>query len=382
VRVIHIAPTPFGSAGIFGGGERYPLELARALAAQVDCELITFGAPAGSSRDASGLRLRRLPVLTYLHGHPAHPLAPRLLTALGGADVIHTHHLRSTPSRLAALIARVHRQRIAVTDHGLQGGDWWGVLPRLFDRFLAVSAYSARELRAPPGRTRIIYGGADPERFAPDPDSIRRGVLFVGRLTPHKGIDRLIAALPTGAELRVAGSEGHDPALPERDYPALLRRLAAGRPVQFLGPVADAELPALYRQAAVLALPSVHRTCYGRDVLVSELLGLVVLEAMASGTPVVCSRLGGVVEIVQHGITGFLVKPGDVDELHERLAELLGNPERARRMGRNARELVRERFTWRACAERCLAAYADTAPESVSRAGSQLRPPCGAPQDG
>jgi glycosyltransferase involved in cell wall biosynthesis len=63
--------------------------------------------------------------------------------------------------------------------------------------------------------------------------------------------------------------------------------------------------------------------------------------------------------VIQDGVTGFLVEPGNVPELRERLAELLGDPERARRMGRNARELVLERFTWQACAERCLAAYAE-----------------------
>ena len=121
----------------------------------------------------------------------------------------------------------------------------------------------------------------------------------------------------------------------------------------------DADLPALHRRAAVLALPSVERTCYGRAIRVSELLGLVVLEAMASGTPVVCSRLGGLPEIVRDGETGFLVEPGDIDELRARLAELLGDPALAARLGRNARELALARFTWRACAERCLAAYAD-----------------------
>ncbi len=279
--------------------------------------------------------------------------------ALAGADLVHTHHLRSLPSRLAAVSARLRGQPAVVTDHGLQGGDWAGLLPRLFARFLAVSAYSAGELGAPPARTTIIYGGADPARFVPDPAAGRDGVLFVGRLTPHKGVDRLIAALPPGARLRIAGSEGHDPDPPERDYPLLLRRLAAGRAVDFLGPVPDRDLPALYRRAAVLALPSVQRTCYGRAIRVSELLGLVVLEAMASGTPVVCSRLGGLPEIVRHGVTGFLVEPGDVDELRERLAEVVRDRALAARLGRNARELVLERFTWRACAERCLAAYAE-----------------------
>ena len=202
-------------------------------------------------------------------------------------------------------------------------------------------------------------GGADPGRFCPDSSVSRDGVLFVGRITPHKGIDRLIAALPRGALLTVAGSTGHDPHPPERDYPGLLRRLARGKEVEFLGPVPDRDLPDLYRQAVALALPSVERTYYGREVRVSELLGLAALEAMASGTPVVCSRLGGLAEIVQHGVTGFLVEPGDVEDLRERLAQLLCDPALAARLGRNARELVIERFTWRACAQRCLEAYAE-----------------------
>jgi glycosyltransferase involved in cell wall biosynthesis len=181
----------------------------------------------------------------------------------------------------------------------------------------------------------------------------------VGRITPHKGLDTLIRSLPAGARLIIAGSEGHDPHPPERDYPQLLRRLAADRDVTFLGPVSDADLPALYRRASVLVLPSVHQTCYGRHVPISELLGLVVLEAMASGTPVVCSNLGGLPEIVRHGETGFLVEPGNFEDLRERLSELLEDPARARRIGGKARELVLEHFTWTACAGRCLRAYED-----------------------
>ena len=369
MRVIHVAPTPFGSAGLLGGGERYPLELARALAGHVDCELLTFGRRSQQHREPGGLRVRTLRTVGFVRGHPAHPLAPGLPAALAGADLVHTHHMRSAPSRLAALAARARGQRTAVTDHGLTGGDWAGLLPRLFDRFLLVSAYSARELRAPPARTRVVYGGADPCRYAPDPALARDGILFVGRLTPHKGVDRLIAALPPGGRLRIVGSSGHDPDPPERDYPLLLRRLAAGRDVELLGPVADDALPELYRRAVVLALPSVHRTCYGRDVRVSELLGLVVLEAMASGTPVVASRLGGLAEVVRHGVTGYLVEPGNVAELRDRLAELLHDPGLAARLGRNARELVLDRFTWRGCAERWLVAYAELVGPGGHQAG-------------
>jgi len=357
--VVHVAPTLFGPAGIFGGGERYPLELSRALARHVDCELVSFGQAACSWRESAGLRIRILRAIAHVGGHPAHPLALGLGRALVEADIVHAHHLRSAPSRLAGLNARVRDIRTAVTDHGLGGGNWAGLLPRLFDRFLTVSAYSARELAAPASRTRIVYGGADPVRFSPDPDARRRGVLFVGRLTPHKGVDRLIEALHENSELRVVGSGGHDPNPPEREYPNLLRRLAAQRRVEFLGVVDEADLPALYRAAQVLALPSVELTCYGRKIAVAELLGLAGIEAMASGTPVVASRLGGLPEVVEHGVTGFLVEPGNTAELRWRLAQVLGDRRLAKRLGRNARERFLETFTWQACADRCLAAYSE-----------------------
>ena len=331
VRVIHVAPTPFGQAGLFGGGERYPLELARALASQVECELVTFGRRASVHREPGGLCHRTLPVLGWLGGHPAHPIAPGLPRVLSNAHVVHTHHMRSLPSRVAALVRRARQQTVVVTDHGLQGNTWGGLLPRLFDLFLTVSAYSAHELGAPAPRTRVIYGGADPMRYAPDAAEARGGVLFVGRLTPHKGVDRLVQALPRDAHLRVVGSTGHDPRPPERDYPKLLRFLARDRHVTFVGTLADDDLPGMYRSAAVLA--------------------------MASGTPVVASRVGGLAEVVEDGQTGFLVPAGDVVALRDRLEQLLGDPPLARRLGANAREMVLQRFTWARVAERCLDAY-------------------------
>lgn len=362
-----MAPTPFGRAGLFGGGERYPLELARALANHAECELITFGRSARVERDPSGLRIRTLRTISWQGGHPAHPLAPALPSVLArsGADVVHTHHMRSLPSRMAVIAGRLQRKLVAVTDHGLQGSSWGGLLPRLFDVFLTVSAYSARELHAPVARTRVIYGGADPERYAPDPHQPRHGVLFVGRLTPHKGVDRLLQALPQGARARIVGSTGHDPFPPERDYPDLLHALARDKEVDFAGPVSDAQLPLVYRSAEVLALPSVEVSCYGKHIAVSELLGLALLEAMASGTPVIASRVGGVPEIVRDGETGFLVPPGDVAALHDRLSQILGDPTLQRKLGDNARQVVLERFTWSKVAERCLEAYSDVVHSQV-----------------
>jgi glycosyltransferase involved in cell wall biosynthesis len=358
VRVIQVAPTCFGVDGLFGGGERYPLELARALAREVDCELVTFGRSTRVVREPGGLRVRVLRPWARLRGHPAHPVNPALPAVLSGADVVHTHHMRSAPSRVAAVAARMAGRSLAVTDHGLGGGGWWGMLPRLFDRFLVVSHFSATTLGAPPDRTAVVYGGADPVRYHPPArGEEREGVLFVGRLTPHKGVDLLIRAVPPDVPLTVVGTRGHDSRPPESGYPELLARLARGRRVRFVTRADDAEVAALYRRAAVVCLPSVHVTCYGRRVEISELLGLAAIESMASGTPVICSRLDGLVEVVRHGQTGFLAEPGDAAELRDRIATILADRRLARSLGDNARGLALERFTWQACAQRCLAAY-------------------------
>jgi glycosyltransferase involved in cell wall biosynthesis len=363
MRVVHVVPTPFGVTGLFGGGERYPVELARALARHIDCELLTFGPRPAAWRESGGLRVQVLRRFGVLRGHPAHPVAPQLAWSLGGVDIVHTHQLRSTPSRIAGIAATLAGRHRVTTDHGL-GGGWSGMLPLLFERFLTVSQFSADALGAPPGRTHVIYGGVDPARFRPDPENAgeRDGVLYVGRITPHKGLDRLVRALPRGASLTVAGSAGHDRQPPERDYPVLLRRLATGRPVRFVGCVDDDDLPVLYRRASVFVLPTVETTCFGRSVAVTELLGLSVLEAMASGTPVVASRTGGLPEVVCDGETGFLVPPGEVSELHDRIDLLLRDAALARRMGSAARARVLDRFTWEATAQRCLAAYETLSP--------------------
>jgi glycosyltransferase involved in cell wall biosynthesis len=356
VRVLQLAPTVFGEQGIFGGGERYPLELARALAKHTQCQLLTFGREPADYEEANGLRVRVLRPLAYLSRHPAHPISLRLFQGLLRSDVVHAHHVYSAPSRLACSVRAVARRPTFVTDHGLARPGWSSLLPGRYRKLLAVSNYSTKTLGADAARTEVIYAGVDPLRFAPAEDG-RKGVLFVGRLTPHKGVDRLLEGLPKGMPLTIAGSSGHDQDLPERDYPSLLRRMADGKEVRFIGPVAEADLPALYRSASVLVLPSVERTCYGKPVAVSELLGLVLLEAMASGTPVVASRTGGIPEIVDDGATGFLVEPGSVEQLRQRIAELASDPAKSGAMGRRGRETVLARFTWEATAMRCLQAY-------------------------
>ena len=358
MRVVHVTPTMFGEEGLFGGGERYPLELARAVSRHVPCRLVAYGSRARRVRDPDGFEVVVLRARRLARGHPAHPVGAGLVRALDDADVVHAHQLHSRVTKLALDAATVRRQRRTVTDHGLAGASTARQRQRV-ERFLTVSRYSADVLGAPPEHTRVIYGGADPARFHPDRCDRRSGILFVGRLTPHKGVDRLIRALPAGAELTIVGSGGHDPAPPESGYVDELAALAAAAAghVSFAGRASEADLPLLMRRCSVLALPSVDTTCYGKPVEISELLGLALIEAMASGTPVVASRIGGVAEVVADGETGLLVPPGDVAALGDRLSTVLADHRMRAAMGRRARELACDRFTWEACARRCIASY-------------------------
>jgi glycosyltransferase involved in cell wall biosynthesis len=88
-------------------------------------------------------------------------------------------------------------------------------------------------------------------------------------------------------------------------------------------------------------------------------LGQTLIEAMACGTPVIGSNVTSLPEIIEDGVTGFLVPPNDPTSLGERIAWLLSDPSRAQEMGRRARQRVLERFTWSAVVDRCLQAYGE-----------------------
>jgi glycosyltransferase involved in cell wall biosynthesis len=196
----------------------------------------------------------------------------------------------------------------------------------------------------------VIYGGVDVERFCPGKHKELGTVLFVGRLLPHKGVDCLIRALPDGARLRIVGRPY------SAEYYAGLEQLARGKNVEFLTDVKDADLPAHYRQAQVLALPSV--TSFGGvEDPKAELFGLALVEAMASGTAVVGSDTCSIPEIVSHGECGLLVPPGDADALRAALGEILDSPSEARRMGQAGRARAELHFTWPSVARRCQQAY-------------------------
>jgi D-inositol-3-phosphate glycosyltransferase len=207
------------------------------------------------------------------------------------------------------------------------------------ERDLLVNLYGAA-----PQRIEVIPCGVDPVRFHPlERTACRRElglgaepvVVFVGRLEPLKGAELLIDALAylEGVTLLVVGGDARS-----AGYQADLHRRAVQRgvvaQVRFVGAVPQERLPLYYNAADVCAVPSFY-----------ESFGLVALEAMACGVPVVAARVGGLTATVRDGTNGFLVPWRDPAMFADRIGRLVRDPVLRGRMGRAARATA-ERFTW------------------------------------
>jgi phosphatidylinositol alpha-1,6-mannosyltransferase len=201
------------------------------------------------------------------------------------------------------------------------------------------------------GRVRVVPLGTDPEIFHPglDPRSFAeahrlppgRWLLTVARLVPHKGIDTTIRALrmlaPRFPDLRyaVVGRGGELVA-----FEALARQEGVEDRVRFLTDVTDEDLPFAYAHATVYV--GVSRQT-AKDV---EGFGISLLEAQASGTPVVAGRSGGMPDAVHEGVTGVLADPEDPVGVAAAIADFLADSGRRERFGRAGREAVERFFNW------------------------------------
>jgi glycosyltransferase involved in cell wall biosynthesis len=225
---------------------------------------------------------------------------------------------------------------------------------RRSDRVVAISSYTAAELRElAEVPVEVIPYTAElpapkPSRRARQPTA--KTILFVGRLVERKGVAFLIDALSRlriPAELVVIGEGAERVRLQD-----VARRRGVADRVTFRGKVSDAELRRAYQTADVFVLPA---TLDARGD--TEGLGVVLLEAMNYGVPVIASNVGGIVDIVVHGQTGILVRPGDAAALATALDRVLGDPELARRYGAAGRERLRNDFSWEAITRRWDALY-------------------------
>jgi len=353
-RVVHVAPVLFGDA--IGGAERYVLELARAMVRRVPTTLLAFGGRPHQKR-IGDLEIRVLRNWINFRRFRFDPLNPLILRELAFADVIHCHQPETMIATIALLYARTAGKPI-FSSH--LGGAGYGIhrlvdITNWYHGHLHISEFSRRYFgHQTLARARVVMGGVDSERFRPSPDVERAGdVLYVGRLLPHKGINYLVEAVDETTPLTIIGHLFRH----ERRFFNDLQRLAQRKRVNFLLNADDSMVTSAYQRALCVVLPSVHQTMYGDYHPIPELLGQTLLEAMACGTPAICTDVASLREIVEDGVTGFVVQPNDAAALGKRIAWLRSNPQETARMGAAARKRVLERFSWDVVVDRCLSAY-------------------------
>jgi glycosyltransferase involved in cell wall biosynthesis len=354
MRVLHLIPTLFHPVdGIVGGAERYAYELARYMSRSVETTLLSFG-PSDREFHEGSLRIRVLGGAWHVRGSRFNPVSTRVLPELFGADVVHCHQRHVLLATLVALVGRATGKRVFATDLGGGGWDIGGYINtnNWFHGHLHISEFSRRVAgQASDPRAQVIFSGVDTDKFSPQPKvSKTGGVLFVGRLLPHKGVDRVLEALPAEIPMEVIGRP-YDP-----KFFDLLRELAIGKQVTFRTDVDDVQLVEAYRRSRLVVLPSLYRDRYGNETTIPELMGQTLLEGMSSGIPGLCTDVAAMPESVVDGVTGFVVPPGDLAAMRHALTELY----RAA-----ARQRMVDHFGWPAVVRRCLAAYRRETPEPV-----------------
>jgi starch synthase len=367
---------------VYGGAGVHVEYLARALSGLVDLTVHCQGAPrdtAVAHQPWAALNDAALRVFSA---------DLSMADAVAGADLVHSHTwYANLAGHLASLL---HGIPHVATVHSLEplrpwkaeqlGGGYalssWAERVSLASAaaVVAVSTGMRSDVLSvypeiSPERVRVIRNGIDTRQYAPDPgtdvlrkhgvDPARPYVLFVGRVTRQKGVPVLLraaASLDPSAQLVLCAGAADTPEL-RAEVGALVAGLQSSRSGVRLIPemLPKAEIIQLLTHALAMVCPSVY-----------EPLGIVNLEAMACATAVVASRVGGIPEVVDGGVTGLLVPPDDPASLADALNLLLRDPGRADAMGLAGRERAVAEFSWDAVAAQTAALYADLTARQAS----------------
>jgi D-inositol-3-phosphate glycosyltransferase len=326
-----------------------------------------------------GLTVQRVPAWS-LPGELHYPFFRGLYRSLR-SDRPELLHVHTYGTNHAAVARRYHRNfgvPYVLTAHyhpiwSIYGGSLRHAIRRFYDRRLAApivgdaarlivqTREEERLIRAngfPLPRVEVIPPGYSPVSPPSDPDAFQRAfqvggpfVLFVGRLASNKGLRALIDAFgdlhrrDPHAYLVIVGADGGEQAAVERR----IRELGFANRVRLTGFVADESLlAAAFREARVFALPSQY-----------EAFGLVLLESLAQGTPVIASRVGGIPEFIEDGKAGRLIPPEDPLALAGAIRELWDDETTREEWGTYGRETVVPRYQWERVVDRLQAVYAE-----------------------
>ncbi|MFF8594347.1 glycogen synthase [Streptomyces sp. NPDC015220] len=367
---------------VYGGAGVHVEFLARELGRLVDLEVHSWGEPSSAERAAGVTRHRPWPALDGANDAlRTFSVDLAMTAALQGRELVHSHTwYANLAGHLAKLLYGVPH---VLTAHSLEplrpwkaeqlGGGYalsgWAerTAVEAADAVVAVSGAMREDILGcypalDPARVHVIHNGIDTTLYRPDPgtDALTRAgldpdrpyVLFVGRITRQKGVPHLLRAVreidPAAQVVLCAGA----PDTPEidREFRDLYQELSRAREGVHWIPrmLPRPDVVQLLTHAAVFVCPSVY-----------EPLGIVNLEAMACGTPVVASRVGGIPEVVDDGRTGVLVDvDGDFETgLARALDAVLADPAAARRMGEAGRVRAVAEFGWDAVARRTARLY-------------------------
>jgi len=364
-------------SGAFGGGYEYGLS--RALVGfGHDVTIFTSDRTpwryriGAQEEEEGGVRIKRFRALIDLKELP---LMPSLLRALlrEDFDIIQTSEFFQLCSLYAAYTSRMHKIPLVISQH-LYYSPWdilkrlgLGLSKRLYGRFVldnsqkiitisrAAESY-LKEMGVEKDKIEVIPIGVDASRFSPrvkpytpvaEKIGDKKMILFVGRLTKYKGVERLLHAFSRLLKdykdvvlcIRGSGPEG-------QRLHQLESRLGLKGKVLWPSYIPNRDMPRLYAASNLFVLPSLI-----------EPLGIAALEAMASGNPVVASRTGGLADLVEEDVNGYLVSPGSVEALRGAMLRILEDKRLEERLGRGSRRMVEERFSWEVVAERSLSLY-------------------------
>jgi D-inositol-3-phosphate glycosyltransferase len=395
VLSFHSSPLAQPGTGDSGGMNVYVRELSAALAqAGVECTTYTRASRPGQPEVVQvepGLRVVNIPAGPY---ELSKEQLPGVLDEFGDAvmrhlqtdapvDVVHANYWLS--GQVAHRIKHEMHLPFVTTFHTLakvkaEGGDIEPLQREIAEDEIincadAIAVSCSEEERQfrriygdPRGRIEIIAPGVEHAFFAPgDQRGARHALelpadvpvlLFVGRIQPLKGPDVAVRALAALGRrdailLIVGGASGMQGEAEIGRLHALIDELGVRSQVRFVAPQPHHILSTYYRAADAVVVPSR-----------SESFGLVALEAAACGVPVVATAVGGLLTLVDHGETGFLVADRDPDQFAKCLREIIDNPTRATDMGHRG-ALRSRRYTWSLAAARLRRVYADVAADSL-----------------